>query len=77
MDHSDMMRIERAQMDTLVREAQVERSHEVKEAILRAARAVAKFLRIVGDSIREAYEAERIRSSSHAASAMRRWENKH
>jgi hypothetical protein len=77
MDHSEMARIERAQLDTLVREAQVERNNQLKEAIVAWAKAVARFLRVVGDSIREAYEAERIRSSSQAESAMRRWQGKY
>jgi len=75
MDLKEMSRIEQDQLEALVREAQVRRDRELKDMIVRAARAVAKFLRTVGESIGEAYEAERIRSSSQAESAMRRWGN--
>jgi len=75
MDLKEMSRIEQDQLEALVREAQVRRDRELKDMIVRAAKAVAKFLRTVGESIGEAYEAERIRSSSQAESAMRRWGN--
>ena len=75
MDLKEMSRIEQDQLEALVREAQVRRDRELKDMIVRAAKAVAKFLRTVGESIDEAYEAERIRSSSQAESAMRRWGN--
>lgn len=75
MDLKEMSRIEQDQLEALVREAQVRRDRELKNMIVRAAKAVAKFLRTVGESIGEAYEAERIRSSSQAESAMRRWGN--
>ena len=77
MDLNEVRRIEQDQLEALVREAQAERDRELKELIVRAAKAVAKFFRVVGESIREAYEAERIRSSSQADSAMRRWANRY
>jgi hypothetical protein len=77
MDMHEMKRIEQDQLESMIREAQVQRDGELKELVLRGARAIAKFLRTVGESIREAYEAERIRSASQADSAMRRWETRY
>src|SRR5690348_11234480 len=70
MDLKEMTRIEQDQLEWMIREAQSHRDRELRDMIVRAAKAVAKFLRIVGESIREAYEAERIRSSSQADAAM-------
>ncbi len=77
MDLSEMKSIEQDQLESLVREAQAQRDRELKAWIARGAKAVAKFFRTVGESIREAYEAERIRSSSQADSAMRRWADRY
>ena len=77
MDYNDMKWIEQAELDTLVREMRAERDRELRERIARGAKAVAKFFRMLAGAIREAYEAERIRSSSQADSAMRRWANRY
>lgn len=75
MDYNDVKWIEQAELDTLVREMRAQRDRDIKQAIARAAKAVARFFRTLGEAIREAYEAERIRSASQAESAMRRWGN--
>ena len=77
VDYNDMKWIEQAELDTLVREMRAKRDRDLKERIARGAKAVARFFRAVGESIREAYEAERIRSSSQADSAMHRWSNRY
>lgn len=77
MDYYDMKWIEQAELDTLVREMRARRNREARARIVRGAKAVAKFFRTVGESIREAYEAERIRSSSQADSALRRWADRY
>lgn len=77
MDYNDMKWIEQAELDTLVREMRAQRNLVLQDRIAQGAKAVAKFFRILGEAIREAYEAERIRSSSQADSAMRRWANRY
>ncbi len=77
MNLGEMKRIEQDQLERLIREAQAERDRELRGLIVRGAKAVATFFRTLGESIREAYEAERIRSSSQADSAMRRWANRY
>lgn len=61
------------QLDALVRAAKAERDRQLKEAIVRGAKAVAKFFRTVSDAVAEAYEAERKRTASQAANVMQRW----
>lgn len=66
MDMREMKRIEQDQLEALIREAQAQRDHELKELIVRAAKAVAKFFRTVAEAIREAGDAERIGSWSQS-----------
>ncbi|HSN21731.1 MAG TPA: hypothetical protein VLS49_13700 [Usitatibacter sp.] len=61
------------QLDALVRAAQAERDRQIKEGIVRGAKAVARFFRTVARAVGEAYEAERHRTAAHARSAMRHW----
>ena len=61
------------ELDGLVRAAQAERNRALKEAIVRGAKAVARFFRTVACAISEAYEAERKRTAAQADSAMRHW----
>lgn len=62
-----------AELETLVREAQAERDRQLKELIVRGAKAIARLTRTVGSAISAAYEAERKRTASNADTALRRW----
>ena len=66
MDMREMKRIEQDQLESLVREAQAQRDRELKELIVRGAKALAKFFRTVGEAIREAADAQRIGSWSQS-----------
>jgi hypothetical protein len=62
------------ELENLVRAAKAERDRQVREAVVRGAKAVAKFFRTVSEAMSEAYEAERKRSTSQAKNAMQqRW----
>jgi len=59
------------ELDAIVRAGQAERDRQIREGIVRAARAVAKFFRTVAAAVSEAYEAERKRTEAQARTAMR------
>jgi DNA-binding NtrC family response regulator len=62
------------ELDALVRAAQAERDRQLKQAIVRGAKSVAKFFRTVSAAMSEAYEAERRRTAENAASSInQRW----
>jgi hypothetical protein len=62
------------ELEALVREAQAERDRQLKEFIVRGAKAVARLARTVGSAISAAYDAERKRTAANAGHAMhRRW----
>jgi hypothetical protein len=61
------------ELENLVRAAKAERDRQLRDGIVRAAKAVANFFRTVSDAVGEAYEAERKRTAGQAANAMQRW----
>jgi hypothetical protein len=67
-------RVSAEELENLVRAAKAERDRQVRDAVVRGAKAVAKFFRTVSDAVGEAYEAERKRTAGEAKNAMQqRW----
>lgn len=62
-----------AELETLIREAQAERDRQLKELIVRGAKAVARFGRTLGSALTAAYEAERKRTAANAGTSLHRW----
>lgn len=60
------------ELEALIREAQAERDRQLKEFVVRGAKAVAKLARTVGSAIGAAYDAERKRTAANANNVLRR-----